>query len=208
MGVAFSGWNDPGKASGESDPVFNSLVGDKWIDAGGGDKSGRWNLQWIQAWQSSIQSGKLSKWRGIVFDIEECYDTGLAQAFSELFSATKAAGLQVLVTVSNSAPYGCSDARALMSSFFANRDVDYLSPQLYESGDETAPVFDAGATAWSEWAGAKGRVVPSIGCKALRNKGYESTKSFLAQHGVTATGYIMWPSAGCSVLGATSEVFV
>jgi hypothetical protein len=199
IGIAFSGWNDPDKASGESDPIFDSLVGDKWIDAGGGDETGRWNADWIQAWESSIKSGKLGKWRGIVFDIEECYNEGLAQNFASLFAAAKVAGFQVLVTVSNSAPYGCSDAEALMTSFFENRDVDYLSPQLYESGDETSPIFDAGAVGWSKWAAAQGRVVPSIGCKALRNGGYEQTKSFLGQHGVSATGYIMWPSSGCSL---------
>jgi len=135
-----------------------------------------------------------------VFDIEECSSSGLAENFASAFRAAKVAGLTVLVTVSHSAPYGCGDSDVLMKAFFDNDDVDILSPQLYTSGNEDQPEFDAGKVSWDDWTGSKGRFVPSLGCKAVANGGYASTKEFFSQYNLATTGYIVWPSDGCSLL--------
>jgi len=203
LGIAFSGWNDPSQAKSESDPLHDGLAGDKWIDAGGGDSDGEWNATWLDKWETSIKNGELSTWDGIVFDIEECHSSmsGLAENFASAFRAAKEAGLSVLVTVSHSAPYGCGDPDVLMKAFFDNDDVDILSPQLYSSGEEDTPQFEDGdGVSWGDWSGSKGRFVPSLGCKAVANGGYASTKEFFSKYNLVPTGYIVWPSSGCSLL--------
>merc|ERR1711865_1319244 len=126
MGVAFSGNNDPAQALRESEPHRSSLVGSRWIDAGGGNINGRWNAKFLNAWTTAIRSGTLKAWAGIVFDVEECYSAGLEKSFARALAAAKSAGMETLVTVSHSAPYGCSNASTLMQSFFNSADVDYL----------------------------------------------------------------------------------
>jgi len=207
LGIAFSGWVDPAKAKSASAPAYASLVGDKWIDAGGGNANGRWSAAWLTKWEATIKRGDLKQWKGIVFDIEECSSAGLAPKFASTFRAAKAAGLQVLVTVSHSGPYGCSDADVLMKSFFPNNDVDYFSPQLYTSGSEAEPNFDAGKVTWGNWTGFKGRLVPSLGCPALKHGGLQKTKDFFSKYKLDVAGYIMWPSSGCS-LSAENVVMV
>jgi hypothetical protein len=184
--------------------LHDTLVGDKWIDAGGGNKNGRWSADWLNKWETAIKNGDLKAWSGIVFDIEECSESGLAPHFASAFRAAKAAGMGVLVTVSHSAPYGCQDPSALMTSFFSSDDVDYLSPQLYTSGNEPNPSFDAGnQVKWSDWTGSKARFVPSLGCLAVKNGGYKQTQDYFTKYNLTATGYIVWPSKGCSVSDVT-----
>jgi len=147
-----------------------------------------------------MKSGGLKDWEGIVFDIEECYSPGLEQAFADTLRAAKAAGLKTLVTVSHSAPYGCSDPNTLMLSFFKNGDIDILSPQLYTNGNEAEPSFVAGnQVKWTDWVGAKGRFVPSLGCNCVKSGGYEKTQAYFAKLNITTSGYIVWPSKGCAV---------
>jgi hypothetical protein len=205
LGVAFSGWNDPANALSESDPVKTSLIGAKWIDAGGGNKNGRWNTTWISRWESLVKSGQLSSWDGLVLDVEECFEAGLAKPFASLLRATKAAGLGTMVTVSHSAPYMCDDAKALMSSFFTSADVDYLSPQLYSGGGEAKPSFEvtSGANvAWEDWVGAKARFVPSLTSACLANHGYADTQQYFDKLGITCEGYVVWPSGGSKVISS------
>ena len=47
----------------------------------------------------------------------------------------------MLVTTSHQAPYGFSDGADVMRAIFASPDVDYVSPELYTTGDETANDF-------------------------------------------------------------------
>jgi len=195
MGMAFSGWNDPVQALTASEKIKSSLVGAKWIDAGGGNLNGRWNTSWITQWQTMIEAGNLSTWDGIVLDVEECFESGLAKPFGALLRAAKAAGLKTMVTTSHSAPYKCTDAKALMESFFASDDCDYISPQLYASGNEKKVSFEptSGAgVAWTDWVGAKPLFVPSLTLNALNNSGYEVTQQYFAPLGINCTGYIMW----------------
>jgi hypothetical protein len=201
FGIAFNGWADPFKAQNESKYVHDGLLGEKWIDAGGGNGNGRWSEDWLGKWEQTIKNGSLSGWDGIVFDIEECSGSGLAPSFESAFRAAKEANLKVLVTVSHSAPYGCGDPDVLMKAFFANDDVDILSPQLYTNGNEAQPSFDAGnMVSWDDWSTSKGRFVPSIGCNAIANGGYDATKDFFTKYNLVPTGYIIWPADGCSAL--------
>lgn len=184
----------------QSEPTRSSLVGAKWIDAGGGNQNGRWSAEWLSAWESAIKDGTLKDWAGIVFDVEECSNSGLEKNFADVLHTAKAAGMGTLVTTSHSAPYSCTDSSTLMASFFSSGDIDYLSPQLYSSGGEAAPDFDDGnGVKWTQWVGLKARFVPSLTCSSLKSGGYAKTKQYFAQMNITASGYIMWPSRGCTV---------
>ncbi len=187
MGIAFSGWVDPCRALEDSSRVYDSLVGQKVVSLGGGNESGSWNSTAIQTVIQSIQNGDFSKYQGICYDIEEGA-AGLENDFSQLFQTTKAHNLIVFVTVSHSAPYGISDAPALMESFFENEDIDYLSPQLYTTGKETENDYDISQVPWKSYASAKAAIVPSI----VQASFYESAQQYFANVGVVLKGFVQW----------------
>lgn len=200
MAVAFSGWNNPVTALNQSEPIRSTLKGDVWIDSGGGNQNGRWSAQWLGAWSAAIKNGSLKNWSGIVFDVEECSNSGLEDNFADVLRAAKAAGMGTLVTTSHSAPYDCQDALALITSFVKSPDIDILSPQLYTSGGESAPDFDAGnGVKWADWVGAKARFVPSLTCASLKNGGYEKAQEYFAKLHIDSSGYVMWPTQGCEL---------
>ncbi len=172
----------------ESSSIKSKLPGTKYISLGGGDSDGRFTASRVNSITTAINDGKFAGYGGIVYDIEEG-DSGLSSVFKSSFKAAKASGLKVLVTVSNTAPYGISDAGALMRSFFSDSNIDYLSPQLYESGEETKNDYSTnGGVQWTEYGAAKAAVVPSI----VKADLYPSAQSFLAGKGVTTKGYVQW----------------
>jgi hypothetical protein len=94
-----------------------------------------------------------------------------------------------MVTISNSAPYGIGDGAALMRSFFPNPNIDYFSPQLYETGNESKNNYVTGkGVQWSEYAAAKGVTIPSI----VKSSYYADAKSYFKSQGVTTAGYVQW----------------
>merc|ERR1712048_749885 len=101
---------------------------------------------------------------GLALDVEEC-DSGLASSFTDVLATAKSVGMETMVTISHSAPYGCDDASTLMQAFFADVNTDYLSPQMYTSGEERSPDFeettDAGVT-FAEFAESRAAIIPSI----------------------------------------------
>lgn len=188
MGLAFSGWTDPGTALSNSAPVVDGLVGVKYITLGGGNENGSFSAGSLGKIVAAINDGSFAAYKGIAFDVEEG-DSGLAAAFQQAFAAAKAMGFKVLVTVSHSAPYGMADAKAVMSAFFQDGNIDFLSPQLYTSGSETANDWatTAGVT-WEQYAGARAAIIPSIVNANL----YPNAQQVLAGHGVTTQGYVVW----------------
>jgi len=197
MCVAFSGWVDPTKALGESNPLLPNMPGIKFISLGGGNDNGRWTAPWVKAASAACTNGLFSKYDGVAFDIEEG-DANLSGPFSSAFAACKAKGLKVLVTVSHSAPYGVDDAAALMAGFFPDPNIDFLSPQLYTSGYETTNDFTVShGVKWTEYAAAKAQIIPSIVTGSL----YDNAYSVFSTYGVKVTGYIQWQQTVSSDTG-------
>ena len=93
------------------------------------------------------------------------------------------------VTVSHSQPYAVSDAAALMTSFFSNSNIDYLSPQLYTTGSETTNDYTAVGTSWSSYATAKAKIIPSV---VLGSRDYPTAQTYFSQYGITLYGYVQW----------------
>ncbi len=188
LSIAFSGWTDVTNALADSSGKLNELVGTKFISFGGGNSSGSFQKESIDLITQAIQDGKLSAYDGIAYDVEEG-DSGLADAFSESFKEAKKQGMSVLVTVSHSAPYGIQDAADLMNSFFDNDNIDYLSPQLYTTGEETENNYDTShGVEWNQYACSQAKVVPSI----VSDDMYENAKQTFKDYGVNLSGYIRW----------------
>lgn len=196
LGVAFNGWADPQSALDDSAAVRSSLVGTKYISIGGGNDNGAFSLARVQDLESKIKAGAFSDWQGIALDVEECHETGLSDAFARVTAAAKAKGLETMVTVSHSQPYGCADAEALMRGFFADPNVDYHSPQLYTSGEEASPDFTAVGTSWEQYASAKGRLVPSL----VDGSHYAAASDFFSGKGSALAGYVQWKAGDAGVL--------
>lgn len=190
IGIAFSGWTDVSTALQQSEAVTNELYGTKFICFGGGNENGAFSSQALTDITNAINDNQLSAYGGIAYDVEEG-DSGLSQSFADSFKAAKSKGLKVLVTVSHSAPYGISDADTLMTGFFADDNIDFLSPQLYTTGKETSNNYDTTTgttTTWADYSQAKAAITPSIVTDSL----YSSAQSYFKDQGVTLSGYIQW----------------
>jgi hypothetical protein len=160
----------------------------KIISLGGGNGNGAWTAANLRQVITAINAGTFNAYSGIAYDIEEG-ESGLTSLFAEAFAATKAKGKTCIVTVSHSAPYGMRDAGTLMRAMFRNTNIDYLSPQLYTSGVETANDWaESGGVSWREYAGCIAKIIPSIVSSSL----YENARTEFLKYGVTTGGYIQW----------------
>lgn len=189
--MAFNGWADAGHALSDSAGVYNSLTGAKYISIGGGNANGRFSLALVQDLERRIKADAFKAWQGIALDIEECSETGLASAFQAVLAAAKGRGLQTMVTVSHSAPYGCTDAHELMQAFLADENTDYVSPQLYGAGTESSPDFAETTDAnvpWTQYVGMRPKLIPSI----VDDTHYSPTVDFFTAAGVEVSGYVQW----------------
>ncbi len=188
MGLAFSGWTDPATALSQSAPVKAGLAGAKFITLGGGNANGAFQATSFAAINAAIGNGQLAGYDGVAFDVEEG-GSDLAAAFQQSFALARQAGLRVLVTVSHSAPYGIADAAQLMQAFFADGNIDVLSPQLYTTGSETSNDYaTSGGVTWATYATARAQIVPSIVTPAL----YADAQTTFKGYGVTTAGFVSW----------------
>lgn len=188
LAIAFSGWTDPGTAVQQSANVKARLPGLKFISLGGGNGNGAFTSDALTAITAAIEAGRFAGYDGVAYDVEEG-EAGLETLFAQSFAAAKAKGYKVLVTVSHSAPYGISDAATLMQKFFADPNIDYLSPQLYTTGEETANDYATSAgVSWAQYATAKAAIIPSIVKASL----YADAKRYFQEQGVAIGGFVQW----------------
>ena len=122
------------------------------IGGGGGNP---WNHEDVTAYKAYIPSLKTYHYDGVCFDIE----TGNATVdeFKEIFSATKAAGLKVMVTISYFAatwdPDLSKNIVELVNTVFTNSQyVDILSPQLYTGDCDDGSAWN-GTLGGGDWNG-------------------------------------------------------
>ena len=165
------------------------MPGRKFLSFGGGNSNGRWTLSGLNNLDLGIRNKQLAGWDGIVYDVEQG-DLDLATAFAASFANAKANGLSVLVTISHSQPYGVSDAVSLMTSFFSNTNIDYLSPQLYTTGSETGNDYTAVGTSWNAYKSSNSQIVPSV---VLGSRDYPTASAYFSQnHGIILSGFVQW----------------
>jgi hypothetical protein len=186
LGIAFSGLLDPLGALQDGARVHPLLPSPGYLCLGGG--SSKWTCDAIAAVTSAIGNGAFKGYQGIAYDIEEG-SRGLSAPFLASFSAARAAGLAVLVTVSHSAPFGIPDGATLMQALFESADIDILSPQLYTTGEESANDYATShGITWCDYAKARATVAPSIVDAAM----YADAQTQFGYCGVTLGGFIQW----------------
>lgn len=190
LSIAFSGWIDVEHVLESSKISQSNLVGTKYLSFGGGNDNGKFSADRLNKITNAIAAGQLEGYNGVAYDVE-CGDSGLADDFAISFQAAKSRGLKVLVTVSHSAPYGIHDADVLMSRFFADDNIDILSPQLYQTGEELTNDYDLTSgttTTWGDYATSKAAVILSIVDASF----YYSALEYFEGQGVELDGYIQW----------------
>ncbi|MEL6142434.1 MAG: LysM peptidoglycan-binding domain-containing protein [Bacteroidota bacterium] len=188
MGMAFSGYAAVTTALSLGNSIINHLQGEKYLTIGGGNDKGAFTSNVLTTLNKAIEAGEFKNFNGVAYDVE-MGDSGLEEDFGTSFATAKNAGLKVLVTVSHSAPFGIDDAATLMKSFFASEYIDFLSPQLYTSGNETQNNYQIShGVEWSEYASAKATVIASIVTANL----YPSAQSYFKERGVDLPGFIQW----------------
>jgi LysM repeat protein len=190
LGLGFSGEMDVEKVLSSCKNIYADLPNVKYITFGGGTEPGKFTAAGLQGINQAIKNGKLSDYKGIAYDVE-LGDSGLEDAFAESFRMAKEHGFTILVTVSHSAPCEVRDSKELMESFFANEDIDMLSPQLYSNGEETqneyATTWGVDIT-WEMYANAKAKIVPSI----VRAAYYADAVDYFSKLDITLDGFVQW----------------
>jgi len=177
-----------------------ALVGEKWLTLGGGNSAGIFNAESLSSIETSVEYIKNSSdYEGVLFDVEIVSGTSssMVPAFAAAFKSLKEGGLKVGVTTSHSAPYMTDTPQVavdLVKSWVKDSNIDFLSPQLYSSGNEGAPDFaetsnckDAGCT-WDLYVGMIPKMVPSL----VAESHYKATQTFFANKGITTSGFFQW----------------
>ena len=163
--------------------------GKKILNLGGGLETGIWKGQSdFDYIKSKLSAIKQSGWDGLCFDIEVCSpNVNMVPLFTDCFAKCKAAGLLVIVTISHSMPYSCQtgtgQGKDLINAWLTDKNIDYISPQLYSSGTVLEP------SDLSLFKSVQNKVIPSIP--------YDSDwdKLNVGNTGITPVGYILWNSA-------------
>eukprot|EP01063_Lacrimia_lanifica_P023619 TRINITY_DN3123_c0_g1_i1.p1 TRINITY_DN3123_c0_g1~~TRINITY_DN3123_c0_g1_i1.p1 ORF type:complete len:793 (+),score=321.77 TRINITY_DN3123_c0_g1_i1:52-2430(+) len=202
IAISFSGWASVNEALAESQ-VYAGIP--TYLDIGGGNGNGRWTTKQLATLDGTFL-GKVvaAGYKGISFDIEECGDVIAPAQFAAVFAASKAAGLQNLVTMSHSVPYGCKNGNDLVREWIQDANVDIISPQLYTSGNEAHPDYTAVGVQWKEFIArpASQRFAPSI----PNAKQYDEMKAHFAKLGLTSDGFIQWQQvAKTAVVAADAQ---
>ena len=189
--ICFSGWTQISQVLSACKNLKIPTNKPKIISFGGGNAAGRWSKSILTNIDAGIKNGQLAGWTGIMYDVGEG-DSGLASAFATSFATAKAKGLQVIVTVSFAQPYNIPDAKFLMTNcFLTNTNIDYLSPQFYETGTETSNLYTLAVNGvpWSAFAKSRAKVVPSL---VIGSRDYAPAVAEMKKHGVTLYGYLQW----------------
>jgi len=204
-GAAFTGYTDVQQAIAYYTEgaawCCPTLVGEKWLTLGGGNSAGTFNVDSLNSIATSAETIKSSStgYDGVLFDVEIVYGSSSAvvPAFAAAFKGLKEGGLKVGVTTSHSAPYMTDTPQVavdLVKSWVKDSNIDFLSPQLYSSGNEGAPDFaetnncKAAGCTWDLYIGMIPEMVPSL----VEESHYNHTESFFSNLGIQTKGFFQW----------------
>lgn len=203
-GVAFTGLTDLNTAISGYTPgaawCCPQLKGLHYLTLGGGNSAGVFTVPSLQAIAANVSHIVNAGYKGVMFDVEEVTGPSSATvpAFAAAFAACKNLNLTVGVTTSHSAPYQCDspeDAIALVKAWVVDSNIDILSPQLYSSGQESAPEFAETASCvtqgctWDLYKGAKAVMAPTI----VDVSQYAAVETyFQTNYGIATAGFFQW----------------
>ncbi|WP_138506877.1 carbohydrate-binding protein [Nostoc sp. PA-18-2419] len=94
-----------------------------------------------------------------------------------------------MVTISHAAPHRINDAQQLMTAFFADKNIDYLSPQLHTQGIEAQNDFTENmGVKWADYANTNAAIIPSI----VQANLYQNARDYFQKLGLNTKGFIQW----------------
>ncbi len=131
--IAFSAWNNVQHAPDESAPVLRRLHGTRYMSIGVRNANDKLPMRTLEDINRAIRSDQFPQYRGIAYDGEE--GDSDSHYLERSFQLAKSLCFRVLVAFSPSAPYGIQDRNKHVTSFLASRNIDYLSPMMYASGN-------------------------------------------------------------------------
>lgn len=194
LGFAFSGYSDVTMALSASEKVYDRLSGHRILTIGGGNSNGRWTRNKLNDLSRAMSEGRLHRYYGVAFDIEEG-DAGLSSDFENAFRNAKNAGLFVVASVSHTSPYDIPDGPQLMMHILSSQYVDIVSPMMYGGAgfgqcpsDGSLSTIASNGVPWRSYANIKADVVPSL----WKGSYAAAAEQFLNTHGVESLGYISW----------------
>jgi hypothetical protein len=187
----------------------------KWYNIGGGGRlaASQLGCAGLNTYSAStFQNLKANGYIGIFYDVETFTADATKDCFSKSFSDAKAAGLQVGVGTSYSAPYktmleSMVKSDALFKEIMQDTNVDWLSPQFYsgppDSGKKASIIKTfASSITLQDWdALSAGKTVqPTL--KVFTMSNFEAQKAEMTKAcgdgtcpaKFCATGYWAWPS--------------
>ena len=188
LSIGFMGYSDVITALEDNKKLINRMVGQKYLAIGGGNEKGKFTPLAIKKISKAIREKRFSGYQGVAFDIEVCEGNHLIKYFSEVFSVAQKNKLMVLVTISHSEPYACKDSKNLMMAILNDRNINFISPQLYTTGQEKKNNFISIGTHWEIYQKTKAEILPSIVHPSL----YPEAKKFFISKGVKVRGFIKW----------------
>ena len=174
----------------------SGLRGAQYLALGGGQSEATWDVDSLSGLVDGgqeLQAIKDAGFAGVCFDIEETDgESELISAFERSFAALQRSGLGVMVTTSRSGPYRASSEEArigLVKSWIKSDDIQFLSPQLFTMGAESAPELEPSrGVRYEEYKHARAKLVPSI---VSADQVDDVTKFFEAK-GMRIDGFLQW----------------
>jgi hypothetical protein len=184
IGIVFSGEVPELSIKNNIDMLSSLTSKEKFLNLGGGSNSGIWTSSDFNYINNELSNIKLKGWTGVSFDIEVCTQSvSFVNYFADCFAKCKAADLKVLVTTSGILPYACNtgsgQGKDLVDAWIKDRNIDYLSPQLYGADGTTLTPIDL-----STFSTAFAKIVPSIP--------YDTDWSKIQTLGIVPAGYLAW----------------
>lgn len=182
-----------------SDGPINKAA-NNWASYGGGNDAGSWSDANIESVIGFIPTITTLGYTGVVLDIEQSSEVISIARWNELYSAIKDANLVLCVTTSHFQPYGIlENAAELVSDWLQSTLIDYLSPQLYTSGNQKA-------NSWQDFNSAYKTSVPKVIPSIVQSTYYATVPVTVTSQLPNAVGYIQWqnptappptPKGGC-----------
>ncbi len=191
--------------------VIDSIINDvksltepreKFLALGLAQTFGTVHLEWkktdFPVINQKLATIKASGWTGICFNVNVCTNNvPFVEDFEKCFERCKSAGLKVLVTMNQTLPMKCQTGPGqgmdLVKSWIKNSDIDYISPQLFQTGSKEKVLVPSNLSIFKK---AKAKIIPSIP--------YATNWEQIKNLGVKLDGYIAWLQPKQGICGTSA----
>ena len=196
----------------DPDSVINGIINDvsgvknareKFLALGIGQVIDTNSLEWKKSdfinINNQLSNIKAKGWTGVCFNVVTCTNNvPFTDDFKTCFYNCKAAGLKVLVTISQLIPSKCQSGTGqgmdLVNAWINDPNIDYISPQLFQHGFNEKTLIPSDLSIFKK---AKAKIIPSIP--------YATNWSEIQNLGIVPGGYIAWLQPRYGICGTSAE---